>query len=97
MAIWDDLITDLEELLESVQCALESGRWEDLEDPFIAPRPETLPDPTPEQRQQAIALLEEVAVTELELESAMDKTKTELGQGARKRQAARHYFSTSRA
>jgi hypothetical protein len=94
---WDQLIAELEDLLESVQCALESGRWGELEDHFVAPRPETLPDPTPQQREQAIALLEEVAVTESELKSAMQRTSSELGQGATKRQAARHYSSTSRA
>ncbi len=94
---WDSLIAELEDLLESIQCALESGRWDELDDRFVAPRPETLPAPTPRQRAQAIALLEEVANTEIELKSAMEKTSSELGQGATKRQAARHYSSSSRA
>lgn len=97
MSTWDDLITDLEDLLEAVKCALETGLWDDLDDAFTPSRPDFLPDPSPEQRARAATLLSEVASTESELVKAMEKTQSELGQGSTKRQAARRYAGSSRA
>ncbi|MFV1990860.1 MAG: hypothetical protein ACC652_09000 [Acidimicrobiales bacterium] len=94
---WDDLITELEDLLEAVKCALETGLWDDLDVGSALPRPEFLPDPSPEERARATALLSEVTSTESELAVAMEKIQSELSQGSTKRLAARHYAGSSRA
>lgn len=87
---WDVLIEELEESLEYVQCALETGNWDD-DPPKPSPRPVDLPTPTPTQRSKVISLVEEVASTEQALQAQMDETMTELGQSPKKLQAARRY------
>ena len=93
---WERAIGDLEELLDAVELALETGVWDP--DAFDLPAPADPPPgaPSPEQRQRAAALLVEVDEARERLTGRMAAIRDELDIGGQRRRAASRYARADR-
>ncbi len=90
---WDDALADLEELLDTVALAAETGRWDELAFPSPVGSPPVV-TPTPEQRARYAVLRVELDAAAATVREHMERTAAELGDGGRRRSAAVSYART---